>query len=202
MDKIKELKNIIENKDINTNVEVKLLDLFKDQIEKTTAWTHLILTKSQFDELDENFDFRVFGDILISVELDGEINFVHCFYIEDMESIKKEGLLISYSKKYPNYIPDMGYGIYVEEGDDAYEISNELASFLLNRYDEEDAEVGYVEGTYNGKYLECIYGYTHEGYIVLKNDVTLDMINNIDSEYISALASDYYNYEYMMGFDF
>lgn len=200
MNKIKKLKNIIEINN-SEDIQKELLKLFSEQIEETTAWIHLILTKEQYEALEKDFDFKVFGDILISVEEVGLVNFIHCFYVENLDSIKKQGLLVAYSSKDPDYIPDMGYGIYVEEGDNAYEISDELAGFLINRYDGEDAEVGYVEGMFTGKYLRCIYGYEHEGYIVLKEDVTLDMINNISSEYISALARDYWEYE-VMDFDF
>lgn len=197
MEEILRLKQLLSNNSKNITTS-EALSIFGEQVEETTSWTHLCLTKEQYDKLDDDFDFSIFGDILISVEKEGKVDFIHCFYVENMESIKEKGLLISCSSlKDVDYIPDMGYGIYVEEGSSSYDMSDELAEFLLQRYDYEDAEIGYVEGSYIGKYIECIYGYKHEGYIVLKEDVQLKMINNIDSEYISSLARDYYEYEGM-----
>lgn len=199
MNKINELKKIINNGD--SKIRNKITEIFKDQIEKTDWSYHLTLTEEQFNALDNIFDFRVFEDILVSVEEEGEIDFVHYFYIEDMDSIKKDGLLISHSGK-GRYIPDMGHGIYVIKGDSAYDATDEVAEYLLERYDRENAEVGYVEGTYNGKYITCVYGSNHEGYIALKENVTPDMIKNIDSDHISALAEDYYDYITEFDFDF
>lgn len=84
----------------------------------------------------------------------------------------------------------MGYGIYEVESKSIHDVSDEFVEFLSFRYNDED-KVGYVEGTYKGKYLECIYDFAHAGYLLLKEDVTLDMINNIDSDYISKIIQNY-----------
>ena len=205
MNKIQKLKEIIKfNNSINLKDEI--LKLFHEQIEETTIGMHLILTNEEYETLDTlDFDFfdmldDTFDDcIFVSVEETGEIDFVHYCRIEDIDSIKNNGLLVSYSGK-GTYVPDMGHGIYAIESDNAYDATDEIAEYLLEKYYRENAEVGYVVGRYNGRYLTCVHGYRHEGYIALKEDVTLDMIKNIDSEYISGLAEDYY--EYITEFEF
>lgn len=204
MDKIQKLKEIIKCKE-SSNLKDEILKLFHEQIEETTIGMHLTLTEKEsealdtldfdfFDIIDDNFDC-----MFVSVEETGEIDFVHYCHIEDIDSIKNNGLLISYSGK-GMYVPDMGHGIYAIESDNAYDATDEIAEYLLEKHYRENAEVGYVEGRYNGRYLTCVHGYRHEGYIALKEDVTLDMIKNIGSEYISGLAEDYY--EYVTEFEF
>ena len=198
MNKIKELKELIVSKP-NTDLTDKIKSIFSNQIEETTISLHLTLTKSQYEALGEDFNYHIFKNFLVSVELEGEIDFVHYCYEEDLESIKKNGILLSYSGK-GEYIPDMGHGIYVVESDSAYDVTDEIIEFLVGRYDDRNEEVGYIEGTYKGKYIECIYGYAHEGHIVLKDNVAPDMITNTGTEFLSELAYDYYNY--MDSFDF
>lgn len=105
--------------------------------------------------------------------------------------------MISYSKSNSSndYIPDMGYGIYVIEGKYPYDMPDNIAELFLSRY-KGDENVGYVVGKYKGKYLECINQTSHEGYFLLKEDVSVDSISEVDCEYISALAEYYYNYEF------
>lgn len=186
---------IIKDKDKLSEISSYLFNIFKDQMEENTAYYHLILTEEQFNAIDKDIDFRIFGDILISVRYIGELEFIHYFNLHNIESIKEKGLLVSYSESGESngYRPDMGYGIYVINGDVAYEMPDNLAEILFNRYDGNE-EVGFVIGIYKGEYLEAINTYHHSGYYVLKDDVTLDMIKQIDSEYLSALAEDYYNY--------
>ena len=204
MNKIKIVNELIKNNNQSEILKDKLkkeevakylFEVFKDQIEENTAYYHLVLSEEQYNSLDKDIDWRIFGDILISVRYFGELEFIHYFDLCNMESIKEKGLLVSYSqKKEDDYRPDMGYGIYVIWGDDAYEMPDNLAETLLNRYDGENEEIGFVVGVYNGEYLEAVNTYHHSGYYVLKSDVTLDMIKEIDSEHISGLAEDYYDY--------
>lgn len=193
MNKLKELETLVNNTTDKNLIISKIKEIFKEQIEHNTAYDHLILTEEQWNSIDDDFDLDIFKGMLVSVERKGTLNFIHYFNIENMKSIKEKGLLVNYSKKDSDYMPDMGYGIYVIKGDTPYDMDDELAETLYNRY-EEDVEVGYVIGTYTGKYLECVYDYTHSSYYLLKEDVTLGMINIINTEYLSYLAKDYFNY--------
>lgn len=192
-------KEILKDNKRKNEVAKYLSELFKEQTEENTAYNHIILTKEQYDAMSDDIDFRIFGDILISVKYEGELDFIHYFDISNMESIKEKGLLTSYSNSKSNYgyRPDMGYGIYVIQGEFSHDMPDNIAELLLSRYDNEDEEIGYVVGMYNGEYLECINTYSHSGYYVLKEDVSLDMIKEIDSDYISNLAEDYYEYNYL-----
>lgn len=189
MNKIETLRTM---KNVNSEV---VLEIFKDQVENNTMWKHLILTEEQYISLDKEIDLDNLKDILISIKRYGELDFIHYFNVEDMKSIKTEGLLVSYSKSSSDYIPDMGYGIYAIEGKYSHDMPDNIAELLLNRY-EGDEIVGYVVGKYNGEYLECVNQASHEGYILLKEDISLESIEDINSDYISALAEDYYNYEF------
>lgn len=103
----------------------------------------------------------------ICVQYNKEISFIHTSSVENKESIEKDGLLdLTY-----DFIMDLGQGIYVVEEYDREGMEN-LDKYLENEYD-----ILYVCGTYNGPFKKCIYGVDHEGYVVLEKDVPKENIS-------------------------
>ena len=125
-------------------------------------FTHLVLTEAEWEEIKastnrEKFPFGLKVDF-VSVLRNGGLEYLHVTDA-DRNYIEQNGL------KEGRYVGDLGRGIYVVEESNPEAVAN-LMDFL-SEYKEEE-ELTLVKGYYKGQYTECIYGYGHEGYIVLK----------------------------------
>jgi len=160
-----------------------MYDRFKIRIENTGQieeikylYKHLILTN---DELIKIHNIKEFAENLeldfISVEKKGRLKFLHISNIECKNDIEEYGLLSSEG--------DLGIGIYIVDKNNEEGIEN-LKTFISESYNKEDMKLLIVEGNYNGKYYECIYGYGHKGYIVVNDKILKDNISNIYEENI------------------
>lgn len=164
------------------------------RIQYTGRWTyedsskaifrHLIITKEELEMIEKEYDIEEFAEkyniSFISLECYGQIDFEHYTDVCNDESIQEKGLIISDS----TWISDLNNGIYVIEEYD------EDAKDNLNTYfedKEEDDELLKVVGTYEGKYIKCIYGEGHENYIVIptnipSKDISMEIIT-IEDEF-------------------
>jgi len=162
-----------------------MLDKFATRIEKTGElyngdflFTHLVLTEGEWEKIKastdrEKFPFGLKVDF-VSVLRDGGVEYIHVTDA-DRNYIEQNGL------KEGRYVGDLGRGIYVVEESNPEAVAN-LMDFL-SEYKEEE-ELILVKGYYKGPYTECVYGYGHEGYIVLKGtdgvkpgEISIDRIN-------------------------
>lgn len=129
---------------------------------------HLVLSISSAideSELEKLADIhRV--DFISQVE-EGTINFIHVSYPSQLKSIKERGLIASSESS------DLGVGVYLIEEDDVEGTEN-LLTYVETLMQE---EILIIKGTYQGEYMRCIYGESHEGYIVVKETV---LPNNIE----------------------
>jgi len=130
---------------------------------------HMILTEEQYEEIlksgtelikiaeESQVDF-------ISVRKNNKITFKHISAVENESSINKSGL----SFHDDEFIYDLGKGIYVIEESDEQALDN-LKTYVAEGF--EDDEILLVTGWYTGEYTKCVYGFQHEGYIVLSKNV-------------------------------
>ena len=155
--------------------------IFSGKIEKSEIFMHLIL--DEIDVLilrDNNISFRTLAEQcqvdFIAVRKYGQISFRHFASMDSYDFINQNGL----HSKDPNSILDLGDGVYVirSKYEDVSGYDNVL-NWLGEHLDHHTKEMLLVEGTYDGEYHECVYGYQHEGYIVLKTPVPAEKIENI-----------------------
>lgn len=143
---------------------------------------NLILTQQEYLQIT---DLRTLAEQnqvdFISVETEGEINYIHLTDIDNIDFIEQNGL----TKK--NDISDLGIGIYVVDKNNFDGVDN-LKTYFED-YDYDDDDIAIVTGNYQGKYLECVYGYGHKGYIVINADKI--EYNNIDTINIEDFLFEY-----------
>lgn len=115
----------------------------------------------------------------ICVEREGAFDYIHLTDVDNVEFIEENGL----RKK--NIVHDLGVGIYVVDKNNDEGIDN-----LKNYFEDyEKDEIAVVTGFYYGKYLECVYGYGHTGYIVINAD-------KIDYDDIEVMKIEDFLFEY------
>ena len=148
-------------------------------------FNHMILSIEQYNAiLADNPDIIKFADAnnvhFISVKKNGSIEFLHVTSPANDELIEQSGLKINEDE----YVMDLGKGIYaiLDTKDVTYKGMDNLKTYIAEGY--ADNEILIVQGYYTGEYLECMYGYQHEGYIVLLNNVPSKDIWNIRTETI------------------
>lgn len=112
----------------------------------------------------------------ISVEKEGKLDFIHISNIEYKNDIEKYGLFYGEG--------DLGTGIYIVDKNNTEGIDN-LKTFISESFNYDEEKLLVVKGKYNGKYIECIYGYNHKGYVVVKNEISQANISNIYEEDIN-----------------
>lgn len=135
-------------------------------------FSHLVLKEetSQEDCLDL---IKKHGVDFISVEMSGSFTFYHLTNPDNLGSISQVGLVSNQSE----YISDLGKGIYVvKDGDEEGE--QHLLDYIES-HDDVDRWL-FVKGKYEGLFTKCIYGEGHIGYYVLKEDVSIDNLENWD----------------------
>lgn len=146
---------------------------------------HLILTVEQWEMIMENLaeDFEVFCRQeridFVSVQRQGDLDFLHLTSVENLDSISSVGLSASPFEGTVSWISDLGEGIYVISEDDLIGLDN-LQTYCM---DWKEDEVSIVTGSYVGPYLECVKGFQHEGYVVLQTSCIKgsDLETNIES---------------------
>lgn len=131
---------------------------------------HLVLPISSTineSELEKLADIHQV-DFISQVE-EGTINFIHVSYTSQLTSIKEIGLIASSESS------DLGVGVYLIEEDDVEGTEN-LLTYVETLMQEEDILI--VKGTYQGRYIRCLYGEGHEGYIVVKETISPSLIED------------------------
>lgn len=137
---------------------------------------------SVMEELESKCDVDFFCK-----EENGNLKFIHVADIGKSSFIYTNGLKIT-----SGYIPDLGEGIYCIEDSD----TNINALDNLKAYFEcynQDSPFLEVRGTYTGKYIKCIYGNSHEGYIVL-TDVNKIKIESIEEKSLCTIFKKLYEF--------
>lgn len=170
------------------------VDMLKSQIMETGGFTkddddflfqHLVLEESLLERLKElgctPDKLKELLDVdFISIKKHGEVDFLHTSHISNLESIENQGLVY---EENPDFICDLGIGLYVIDKN-SFEAIDNLATYVTNHYDYNEEELVVVKGSYTGSYTECILGYKHEGYVVIKDKLdpsTLDVdVESID----------------------
>lgn len=141
---------------------------------------NLILTQQEYLQITDLKAFAEQNQVdFISIETEREIDYIHLTNVDNVDFIEQNGLI----KK--DDVSDLGIGIYVVDKNNFDGIDN------LKTYFEDygDEEIGIITGIYKGKYLECVYGYGHKGYIVIKADKI--EYNNLDTISIDDFLFDY-----------
>ncbi|MFW5962275.1 MAG: hypothetical protein ACOCQR_01550 [bacterium] len=146
------------------------MKIAKEQITKSGLigeddylYSHLVLHNEQI----ESCDFSVLQKIsimhkvdLISIKKEGEFSFLHATIEENsIKDIEKWGLY--------GGTGDLGEGVYVVNSNDCIGIES-LKDYLIDAVGYKVNDIYLVKGIYKGKYIECVYGEGHRGYIVLK----------------------------------
>ncbi len=125
-------------------------------------FTHLVVAENELEEIKSKTTLKEFASSLrvdfISVAKDDGLEYLHVIDT-DRNYIEQNGL------KEGRYVGDLGRGLYVVEENNPEAVANLMG--FLSEYKEEE-ELTLVKGYYKGPYTECVYGYGHEGYIVLK----------------------------------
>lgn len=143
--------------------------LFKHMVISEKELNNLMIEKS-LDEIAKEYNVN-----FISIKKKGSIDFKHYTLSEYEGSIYDNGLICNNG----NYIPDLGKGIYVIDKNNV-DAEDNVLDYLVEMYDYDEKFI-VVEGEYNGEYIECIYGYGHEGYIVLQaEEVYIDFIDDVN----------------------
>lgn len=121
------------------------------------------------------------------IEKTGHIKFIHLAGLESLSFIKANGLI-----PMSDYIPDLGVGIYCIEDS---ETNIDALDNLKGLHDCYEPTSRYLEvrGEYNGKYIECIYGNSHEGFIVLL-DVSDIKITSVAEKSLAEIFEKLYNF--------
>lgn len=166
----------------------KLIYTGRDEDEpiEGSIFTCLRLTEQEFKKIKESMSINQYAkenDIsFVTIEKvstrTNPLNFIHITSYENIENIEEKGLVIPQTK----WISDLGKGIYVVEDNDVDGLINlqdyisELYSQeLTDDYEEDDdyeeTYLAIIKGSYVGKYYYCVYGYQHEGYILLEDSV-------------------------------
>lgn len=122
---------------------------------------NLILTQQEYSQVTDLKKLAEQHQVdFICVEREGEVNYIHLTDVENVDFIEQNGL------KKKDVVSDLGIGIYVVDKNN-YEGIDNLKTYFE---DYEKDEIVVVTGFYVGKYLECVYGYGHVGYIVINTD--------------------------------
>lgn len=129
---------------------------------------------------------EVTGIDFVSSKERGEINFLHISSLDNEESIWEKGLIISTG----DYTNDLGVGVYVVDVDDDIAIDN-LKNYVESHFEDGEERFLVVTGTYEGDYLLCQTGYGHEGYIVIKESIPSDKINDIQKVSVDHFICEY-----------
>lgn len=122
----------------------------------------------------------------ISKEEHGTISFLHVTDVENLDAILELGL----QPNVEGYVGDLGWGVYLIEEDDDTACDN-LYDFLEAR--EPDSEVLILKGSYTGNYTRCLYGQGHEGYIVAKETVLAESIEDWYTKTVEEIEFEGFN---------
>lgn len=131
----------------------------------------LELTETEFQNL-EHEDLKQLEEKykvdFITVERNAEIGFLHYADITCYDFIQENGL-----KTREGNIGDLGQGIYAIYNKSDHtklgmhlEGEDNVCTWLEGHESEEIVE---VEGVFKGTYTECVHGYQHKGYLLLKD---------------------------------
>lgn len=139
-------------------------------------YSHLTLTAEEYEQYKDglsglaerlNLDF-------ISVERKGPVEFQHVTTIETAELIEKNGFKVVDE----DFVGDLGKGFYGYQEENLYGFVN------VKNYISEDFwadEVAVITAEHEGRYLECVYGYGHVGYLLICADhIPAENIVNIE----------------------
>jgi len=154
-----------------SKTQILEINHLEDKIEQTGGvlgdlmFSHLILSESDYavfkDELEQLADILKVD--FISVERTGPIEFQHVTDVDTASLIEQEGFKIIDE----DFIGDIGKGIYGFQRENLDSLMN-VQTYIAEDFSE--SEVAMITASHNGKYLECVFGYGHEGYILLKTD--------------------------------
>lgn len=147
---------------------------------------HIILETYEESLLEDLVAKNKNNNLLISVKKNDTIDFIHVSLLENKNAIETTGIIAS------NNIGDLGQGVYAvyKSGLEAIIGMENLKDYVSEQYDNENFVI-VVTGTYTGEYLECIHGKNHEGYLVLKENVLVENINDIEIVDIDNFFFDY-----------
>ena len=145
---------------------------------------HIILESNE-ENLLENL-IQKNKDMLVSVKKNATIDFIHVSLLENKDKIEKDGILVS------NNIGDLGQGVYAvyKSGLESIIGMENVKDYVSEQYNCEDF-VLVIKGVYTGDYLECIHDIHHEGYLVLKDNVIVDAIYDIEVVALEDFLNDY-----------
>lgn len=120
------------------------------------------------DEWNRVFNYIVesTGLTFLAVEYVDEFTFVHITDVSNYDSIMKDGLVPNSS-----WVSDLGCGVYTIDDAD-YDAWDTLRSFVSDL--DIGEEILTIKGNYSGRYLQCVYGDDHEGYIVIPDAILPD----------------------------
>lgn len=150
---------------------------------------HLVLSDKKEYEKEELKELAKTHDVdFISKEEEGSFTFLHVTSPEHLDSIREHGLKPSED----GYVGDLGYGVYLIDEDDTEAIEN-LLDYLEASLEDDEEEVLLIQGSYTGAFTRCIYGEGHEGYIVIKEIIIADCIEdwavkNLDDVWFNGLS--------------
>lgn len=144
-------------------------------------FTHAIVKEEvDLSSVSEEVDF-------ISIEKEGSFDFYHISSTDNQDSIVENGLTLPEG----TYVADLGKGIYVIDQEDEEALDN-LKEYISEFYgDDEEAEILLVSGHYEGPYTVCVKGDGHKGYILLKNIVSADNIEDAEKMFVEDFLWNY-----------
>lgn len=144
-------------------------------------FTHAVIQEEvDLQSVPEEVDF-------VSLSKEGSFDFYHITSTDNHDGIVANGLVLPES----TYISDLGKGIYVVEQDDEEALAN-IKDYVSEFYgDDEDAKILLVSGHYEGPYTVCIQGEGHKGYILLKNTVSAENIEDTEEMFVEDFLWNY-----------
>ncbi|MDD4779205.1 MAG: hypothetical protein PHT02_01185 [Tissierellia bacterium] len=162
-------------------------DNFKNRITSTGGYDGecifkmLTITENEYKTIeDNNISLKELSNELqidfICVERKENINILHITETSNKKPINKNGLIINNS----DFTYDLGNGIYcvLDTNNPFYDGIENLKDYVLDGFDSNKILI--VKGNYEDEYIECVYGKGHEGYIVLKNNVSKTNIDDLE----------------------
>lgn len=150
----------------------------------------LDVSTQEFADLLDELKIQLKVDF-ISKLMRQSLEFIHVTSVENVNSILENGLIPSKG----NYVSDLGQGTYVVNEDDVKGIEN-LKNYVVSQYlnydnliflEEEELEfleeqeIAIIKGYYSGTIKECLWGYNHEGYIVINEVIPPEQLDVIET---------------------
>lgn len=112
----------------------------------------------------------------IVVYLSGKINFLHFTNGDNLSAIEDSNKLIP-----SKHIGDLGVGVYAVPAANESFHEEGISNILTYFEDYEEDSIGKISGSYDGCYGLTVFGFQHEGYLLLKEGViTIEDTHLID----------------------